>query len=52
MEDVICDCDQGYSGDYCDYCSDPSFAYPDCSEGSFSSRIYDTAHAHAFLARR
>jgi len=30
LEDVECDCREGYGGAFCDFCTDPTFAYPDC----------------------
>ena len=51
IQDFSCECDAGYGGKFCDYCKDPSFAYPDCS-ASISSSIYDSSAVHAFLSRR
>jgi len=48
---VECHCDAGFGGSYCDYCVDPSFAYPDCDK-SISSLIYDPEATHSFLSRR
>lgn len=50
IDDVKCECDKGYGGAYCDYCSDASLAYPDCSD-ELSSTIYNSEVQHAFLAR-
>lgn len=30
ISEVTCVCDKGYGGRYCDFCTDPSYAYPDC----------------------
>jgi len=52
IEQIECDCDKGFGGIYCDYCSNPEYAYPDCQEGAVSSSIYDPEIAHEFLARK
>lgn len=51
VDDVKCECDKGYGGAYCDYCTNPAFAYPDCSE-EISANIYNTELQHAFLSRQ
>ena len=51
IDQVECECDEGYGGRYCDYCKDAGLAYPDCDPG-LSAAIYDTGATHAFLARR
>mmetsp|Transcript_21053 Transcript_21053/g.32591 ORF Transcript_21053/g.32591 Transcript_21053/m.32591 type:complete len:309 (+) Transcript_21053:2716-3642(+) len=51
MDEVECHCDAGFGGTYCDYCVDPSFAFPDCHE-AISSLIYDPEATHEFLSRR
>lgn len=51
VDDVKCECDKGYGGAYCDYCTDPAYAFPDCS-GEISSNIYNTEMQHAFLSRQ
>jgi hypothetical protein len=51
LEEVTCDCDKGFGGKYCDYCEDPTYAYPDCT-GEFSSQMYDPETVHDFLSRR
>lgn len=48
---MTCDCDKGYGGKYCDWCLDPTHAYPDCV-AEISSEIYDPTAAHTFLARK
>ena len=50
INDVKCQCDKGYGGYYCDFCSDPEYAFPDCSPET-SSIIYNTEIQHAFLSR-
>jgi len=40
IDEVKCDCDKGYGGAYCDYCTDASFAYPDCTD-EMSATIYN-----------
>lgn len=49
--DVQCNCDSGYGGRYCDYCTNAELAYPDCSK-DMGAAIYDSESANAFLARR
>lgn len=51
VKQVTCECDEGYGGKHCDYCTDATRAFPDCSPG-ISSAIYDPTSAHAFLARQ
>lgn len=51
VNEVECNCDSGYAGRFCDFCSNPSFAYPDC-EKELSAEIYDPNLVHAFLSRR
>ena len=51
LKEVTCDCDRGFSGQFCDFCADPTVAYPDCTE-ALSSIIYDPEETHAFLSRR
>ena len=51
VSEVTCVCDKGYGGRYCDFCTDPAYAYPDCQE-DLSSKIYDTEGNHLFLQRR
>ena len=39
--EVECNCDNGYAGRFCDFCSNPSFAFPDCEkEMSASARAH------------
>ena len=53
IENVKCECDKGYGGKFCDYCTDAGLAYPDCDPASnLSSSIYDTKTTRAFLERR
>lgn len=51
VNEVECNCDNGYAGRFCDFCSNPSFAFPDC-EKEISAEIYDPALVHSFLTRR
>ena len=51
VAEVECNCDHGYAGRFCDFCANPSFAYPDC-EKEISAEIYDPELVHSFLARR
>jgi hypothetical protein len=52
VEQIECDCDKGFGGIYCDYCSNPEYAYPNCEDGGISSSIYDPEVVHEFLGRR
>ena len=51
-KDVECDCDSGFGGKFCDYCTDSTLAYPDCEKGGLKSDMYNSEAAHAFLTRR
>lgn len=51
IEQVKCECDKGYGGQYCDFCSDAEYAFPDCSPET-SSIIYNTEMQHSFLSRQ
>ena len=51
VEDVTCDCDKGFSGKYCDYCTDSTQAYPDCND-KLSATMYDPEQVHAYLSRK
>lgn len=50
IEDVECACEDGYGGKYCDFCQDPTLAYPDCKE--YSAQMYHAEATHAYLGRR
>ena len=51
IDQVKCECDKGYGGQYCDFCTNPEYAFPDCSTET-SSIIYNTEIQHAFLSRQ
>jgi hypothetical protein len=51
LDDVVCECDRGFSGKFCDYCTDPTNAFPDCTN-EISASIYDPEEVHNFLSRR
>jgi hypothetical protein len=51
IKHVTCDCHEGYGGKYCDYCKDPTHAFPDCT-ANISASIYDPDAMHHFLSRK
>ena len=47
----VCDCEEGYAGEFCEMCENAEFEYPDCTgeleAGYMESEAYD-----GFNARR
>lgn len=51
-KEIECQCDDGYTGRFCDYCANKVLAFPDCdpTRGD-SANIYDPKQIHEFLNR-
>lgn len=46
-----CVCNTGYTGDYCQFCSNMMFEYPDCT-GAYESSLMDSSAFNGFTQRR
>ena len=52
VEEINCECEENYSGRFCDYCANRALLYPDCDPArADSANIYDPKQIHEFLNR-